>query len=725
MSKQNKPLVAKADKLNLTAKELMSTDPKKGLVLVQKALLLSEEINYENGIAQSFLNRAWCHIQLAQNQQAIDLLNQGHAIFNHLTDKDGQIQIHNALGVAYNAINQNDTALSHFSKCIDLCNETGIKEPLAKILGNIGLIYVDLGKNEEALDYSQKSLKIKIPPGKDRDRHLCLSFFNIGRIFFNLNKHDQAITSLRQGMNMAKKTDNKIIESACLTFMGRALHSINQFKKSEENLDLGLMLSRKIDDKFGELQALIGLGELLHKKECFHESLDMYGQGLELSKKIDSKLYEYEIIFATSTLYEDMGDFENALLSQKQYFRKKNQFKNKETEARLANMTAQYDAKASKNEAELHRLHTIELKESYDRMTAISQIGQKITSSLEMEKIIRMIYDHIIYTMEGNILGIALYDDQTQEIDYKFFIENSKQMNLPKLSIQSETGFGAWCIKNKKEILINNIEKDASKYIDKLFPLKSNNKTGKMSQSLIYIPLEIEERINGLLTVQSYLPDVYSEKDMEMLKALGSYVAIALENSTIHAKVNELNLIIQNEKKELEAANKQITYMANHDKLTGLPNRRLFSELVKTHIHKAKRKKKKLALLFLDLDDFKPINDEHGHDFGDKVLKVASDRLMSTLRASDTCARIGGDEFVAIVSDFKNRDDIIFVVEKIISAISQHMEISGTRCQLGVSIGVSIYPDDAITIEDLLKKADTAMYNVKKKTKNRYYFFKA
>ncbi len=563
IDKTSRLQIEKIDSLNFQAKELMSTDPKKGLLFIRKALVLSEEINYENGIAQSFLNQGWCHIQLAQNQLAIDQLNQGHGIFIHLKDKDGQIQTLNALGVAYNAINQNDTALNHFSQCIDLCNETGIKEPLARILGNIGLIYVDLGKNEEALDYCQKSLKIKLPAGKDRDRHFCLSFFNIGRIFFNLKKHDQAITSLRQGMNMAKKTDNKIIESACLTYMGRALHSINEFKKSEKNLDLGLVLARDIDDKFGELQALIGLGELLHKKESFHESLDMYKQGLELSKTIDSKLYEYEIIFATSTLYEDMGDFKNALSNQKQYFLKKNQFKDKETEARLANLTTQYDIKASKSEAELHRLRTVELKESYDRMTAISQIGQKITSSLDLETIIHMIYDHIRHTMEGNILGIALYDDQTKEIDYKFFMEESKQMNLPKLSIKSEEGFGAWCVKNKKELLINNIEREASKYTNKVVPLRSKNRKGEMSQSLIYVPLKIEKRIIGLLTVQSYLPDVYSEKDVEMLKVLGSYVAIALENSAIHTKVNELNLIIQNEKKELEAANKQISYMAN------------------------------------------------------------------------------------------------------------------------------------------------------------------
>ena len=178
-------------------------------------------------------------------------------------------------------------------------------------------------------------------------------------------------------------------------------------------------------------------------------------------------------------------------------------------------------------------------------------------------------------------------------------------------------------------------------------------------------------------------------------------------------------------KQELEAANKQISYMNNHDKLTGLPNSRLFSELVKTHIHKAKRRKEKLALLFLDLDDFKPINDAHGHDFGDHVLKLVADRLMSILRASDTCARIGGDEFVAIVSDFKNRDDIIIILEKIIKTIAQPMKISDIKCKLGVSIGVSIYPEDGVTIKDLLKSADTAMYCVKKKDKNKFRFFMA
>jgi diguanylate cyclase (GGDEF)-like protein len=710
------------EKLNTKSRDTLSKNPRQSLELSIEAQNLAMDSGFQKGLADAYLNQGWCYIHLAQNYDAIKILNQCQDVYDEIKSKNGTIQVNNALGVAYNAIHHYDTALKYFSTCIELCNKFKINEPLAKILGNIGLIYLDLGKNDKALDYCQRAMKISLPPGLGRDRHLCLSFFNIGRVYINLNKTDQAVTSLRHGLNMARKTDNKIIESACFTHLGKVFSLLNDFKSSEEYLNQGLSIAREVNDLFGELQGLIGQAELLARKGENEQSFIQYEKALELAKSIDSSLYEYRIHKAVSKLHEKSGDFKQALKHYKKYVHSKTEIIDKEAESRLTNLTLQYDINATKNEARRRRLEKIELQESYDRMTTINKIGQRITASLDISKILKMIYQHIRHTLEGNILGIALYDDHSREIDYKFFIEDGNSLKLPRLSVDVDDGLGAWCIRNRKALMVNN-EKDALNYVNQLSPLGDKEKKGKMAQSVIFVLLKIEERIIGLMTIQSYLPNIYQSKDVEMLKTLASYVAIALENSNIHSTVRRLNKIIQDEKKELEMANEKISHMANHDKLTGLPNRRLFSELVRSFIKVARRNNTQLALLFMDLDNFKPLNDEYGHEFGDLVLQAIGHRLSALLRESDTCARIGGDEFVALISDFESRDDVTGVIEKIISSITAPMHINDIQCHVGVSIGASIFPDDASNVKMLLKHADSAMYRVKTDSKNGYCYF--
>ena len=127
-------------------------------------------------------------------------------------------------------------------------------------------------------------------------------------------------------------------------------------------------------------------------------------------------------------------------------------------------------------------------------------------------------------------------------------------------------------------------------------------------------------------------------------------------------------------------------------------------------------------MVFIDLDDFKPINDIHGHAAGDSALVAISERLRGLVRASDIVARIGGDEFVAVVTNVKSKDDIEKVAKKIISECSNPLSFSGKSRTLGMSMGISVFPDDGDAIEELVNKADAAMYGVKHVAKNAYAF---
>jgi diguanylate cyclase (GGDEF)-like protein/PAS domain S-box-containing protein len=167
----------------------------------------------------------------------------------------------------------------------------------------------------------------------------------------------------------------------------------------------------------------------------------------------------------------------------------------------------------------------------------------------------------------------------------------------------------------------------------------------------------------------------------------------------------------------------KLEYMAHYDILTGLPNRVFFYNKLAHAIAFAKREKSQLALLFLDIDGFKEVNDIYGHNIGDMVLQSIADRLRQCVRESDIVARIGGDEMTVILSKIAHRDDAAIVARKIIEACTPEFRIESISCSIGVSIGISIYPDDGKETESLLKKADIAMYQVKESGKNSFRFF--
>jgi diguanylate cyclase (GGDEF)-like protein len=170
-------------------------------------------------------------------------------------------------------------------------------------------------------------------------------------------------------------------------------------------------------------------------------------------------------------------------------------------------------------------------------------------------------------------------------------------------------------------------------------------------------------------------------------------------------------------------AEENLLYVATHDTLTGLPNRYMFNQRFAHALNNAQRYSKTMALLFLDLDRFKFINDTLGHPFGDRLLQEAAGRLRMCLRESDTIARFGGDEFVALIEDFSEPGDVVSVAQKILHALRWPFMLEGETCHLTASIGISLYPNDGADFAGLLKNADIATYRAKEQGKNNYLFY--
>jgi len=192
------------------------------------------------------------------------------------------------------------------------------------------------------------------------------------------------------------------------------------------------------------------------------------------------------------------------------------------------------------------------------------------------------------------------------------------------------------------------------------------------------------------------------------------------EDKSVHFRVSIFSDITQR-----KASEEVILQQANFDSLTGLPNRRLFHDRLAQEIKRATRCGTKLALIFLDLDHFKEINDTFGHEMGDILLKEAAKRLNTSVRDTDTVARFGGDEFIIIISNFSDSEIVERIAQELLHKMSQPFQLNTKDAHVSASIGISFFPDDATKANDLLKHADQAMYYAKNNGKNRSSYFTA
>ena len=230
-----------------------------------------------------------------------------------------------------------------------------------------------------------------------------------------------------------------------------------------------------------------------------------------------------------------------------------------------------------------------------------------------------------------------------------------------------------------------------------------------------------------LVTVANPESSVLVLANRLLIRRDGSEVAI--EDSAAHTRDRHGNMsgavIVFHDVSAARAKTLELSHRAQHDFLTDLPNRVLLNDRITQAISFAARYSKQLAVMFVDLDYFKKINDAFGHAIGDKLLQSVATRLVSCVRRSDTVSRLGGDEFAILLSQVERSEDAVFIAKKILSALAEPYVIDQKHLDINASIGVSTYPGDGQDAETLIQKADTAMYDAKKLGRNSYQFFKA
>ena len=223
------------------------------------------------------------------------------------------------------------------------------------------------------------------------------------------------------------------------------------------------------------------------------------------------------------------------------------------------------------------------------------------------------------------------------------------------------------------------------------------------------LPLLSRGEVVGCLLLMADQQNTFSPEFVELLQRLASNVSFALENF--------------NRAEEREQAEERIKYLASHDSLTDLPNRAMFNQLLSFSIKTATRYDRQCAVLFIDLDRFKLINDSLGHAAGDALLIEMAIRLRSIVRASDVVARLGGDEFVILLNEINGSEEAAAVAHTLLTTFSHPLELNGHECRITASVGIAMFPDHGTDEQTLMKNADIAMYLAKAEGKNDVRFF--
>jgi len=330
-----------------------------------------------------------------------------------------------------------------------------------------------------------------------------------------------------------------------------------------------------------------------------------------------------------------------------------------------------------------------ELRETVQKLRIFDSLGKTLTSSLDLSEILKMVVEKLGGLVNCRHFGLVLMDEASSEFCYEF----------PEEIAEGKHGFPLG-----KGIIGRSLERGKGglffrPLLDPAFDAEVDGLVTSHPESMITLPIMSRGSVLGLLvffTEEGYA--AFTESQFRLLETFSDYVTIAVQNARNYKLVQELTI---------------------SDDLTKLYNSRYLHLVLDREIVRSERYKENLSIVFLDIDNFKDVNDQHGHMVGSNLLKEFGDFLLTCIRTSDCAIRYGGDEFVLVLPK-TTKKEALHVVSRSLESLRSHVFLKGRHLNIRVtaSFGISTLPEDGKTIDQLISAADRAMYTVKKSSKN-------
>jgi diguanylate cyclase (GGDEF)-like protein len=649
--------------------------------ILDEALKICTENENIRGVAWCSGTIGWYFNYSGAYEKGVQWLLKANTLFQSISDEKGKLYVSNGLMGAYFQLGLCELSTKWGKFALKIAKEIKEDRFFVIILNNICVNYLSLGKYNEAKRIID-SLK-DIPYG-DNDNMKINMYQVTAEIECELGNLEKAMKFINESIEIGEKLNYEITRSESLRIRGKINFKAGKHKESEDDYLAALEHATKRD--YYEVQANIleswAQSDLINNK--YNEAINKLVKALEISEKYKCVLINRNIYKQLYLSNKEINKYKESLKYYEKYVEINDELSCKANELSLTDL----ENEKSKQEAAI-------FKSLYDDIKVISTIGQKITSDLSFENILKNIHKEMSMIIDAEVVGVSTFKESESILDYALFIDRGNKLNLKNIHVEDETSIGAYCVRNRSTILINDLYKDYKKYVPNLEVKVSDDNT----QSAMYCPLILEDKVRGFLNVQSYKKNAYTENDLNKLKILASYVAIALENSCLYNRTK---------------------YFSSHDFLTGLLSRMETFEKGEKIFKECTKEKKKLAVIMIDIDDFKLVNDKYGHSYGDGVLKMVGGIIKDNVKNHGIAGRYGGEEFLVILQDISERK-IYSICENIRTSIEGANIYYGEKFKLKVtsSLGIFMYSGKEKNIDQCINFADEALYIAKAEGKNK------
>ncbi|HTX71524.1 MAG TPA: GGDEF domain-containing protein [Rectinemataceae bacterium] len=662
---------------------LIEQDPEAAIALMERVENEETARGSEAGRAWNLVVRAWLDANHDQYNSAKELFAEAGTLFERLGDPYGLVKALNGTAYILKQLNLFDRGLETYRRAFEIAAaapEADSPELTAVIGANIGIALSELGDNASAIMYLERAnAQNYANPNNNAivKATLGVAYGAVGRV-------DEAERMLREAIAVSTESGFRVTEAESLGRLGILLARAGRLVEAVLRLREACAMCRALRLPRLEAEFLLELGRILRRMGRSRAAQRNMRRAARIARGSgDESVLSGALIGLAETHARDR-DWKSAYI----LAREARRLEAKVAAERVSTQASVIKAERAEAEAAAYRDH-------FKRLSTISEIGRAVAAATDVDAVSRILYQKIASLMDAGVFGVALYHEESDQLEYRYFVDEGEEMEPFSLKVNAETSLSGWCVRNGREIVLGDAASEYRAFITAR--TIAGKPSGQPIKSIIYYPVMVKNKPLAVVTVQSRKERAYQPHHVETLKALGAYMGVALENARLF---EELRL------------------KAVSDPLTGAINRRRFMELLSAELDRSRRYRDPVSAIMLDIDHFKDINDGFGHAAGDDALRAIVQVCATALRGHDILSRYGGEEFACILPSTDLEGGRV-LAERLRSDIERCRPLpSHPSASITASIGVAeAQPGEGP--EALIMRADQALYAAKRGGRNR------
>ena len=660
---------------------LIEIDPAAAIELVERAEREATARGSEAGRAWNLVLRGWLEASHDEYAAAKDRFDEAVQLFEAMGDSYGLVKALNGSAYILKQLNLFDRGLETYRRAFDIAETVKESPELVAVIGaNIGIALSELGDNASAIMYLERALE----RGYANPNNIAIVKATLGVAYGAIGRLGEAEGMLKQAIRFSEERGFRITEAEARGRYGAVLAKGDRLAEALSELRSACALCKALVSPRLEAEFLLEIGKLQRRLGRARAAQRSLRSAARISRCSGNESALAGALTGLAELCAGGRDWKSAYALALEARR----LEAKVAADRVSTQASVIKAERAEAEAEAYREH-------FRRLSTISEIGRAVAAATDVDAVSRVLYERIASLMDAGVFGVALYHEETDRLEYRFFVDEGEEQEPFSLKVNAETSLSGWCVRNGKEVVLGDAATEYRTYITARTIVGKRRATP--IRSIIYYPVMIKGKPVAVVTVQSRAERAYQPHHVETLKALGAYMGIALENARLFE----------------ELRTRAIT-----DPLTGALNRRRFLELLTTELERSKRYGEPLSAIMLDIDHFKDINDGFGHAAGDEALRAIVRVCGAALRAHDILSRYGGEEFACILPS-TDLEGARMLAERLRADIESCRPLPDEeRAHITASLGAA----EALPAESpdsLIVRADQALYAAKRAGRNR------